>query len=133
MSATFSNAPILLVEDDDQLREALTLLLEDEGYVVSGARDGVQALRRLATTEPTPAVILLDLMMPNMNGFRFREEQLKVPAYASIPVVALTAGRHTEQLERQIRADAFVSKPFNLPHLLKLIERMIDARCIAGF
>ncbi len=127
MSAKFSKLSILLVEDDDELRQAMTLLLEDEGYVVSGARDGVQALRRLATTEPTPAVILLDLMMPNMNGFRFREEQLKVPAYASIPVIALTAGRLTEHVERQIRADAFVSKPFDLAHLLKLIERLIHA------
>jgi CheY-like chemotaxis protein len=67
------------------------------------------------------------MMMPNMNGFRFREEQLKVPAYASIPVIALTAGRRTEHLERKIRADAFVSKPFDLAHLLKLIERLIHA------
>jgi CheY-like chemotaxis protein len=126
MTAKFSNVPLLLVEDDDELREAMALLLEDEGFVVSRACDGVQALRRLGTG-PIPAVILLDIMMPNMNGFRFREEQAKVPAYASIPVIALTAGRGTEYLERKIHADAFINKPFDLQHLLESIERLIGA------
>src|SRR5690242_5374004 len=75
-------AHILVVEDDADVREALVDVLEAEGFSVAMAEDGAQALDYLGGAAPRPALILLDLMMPNMNGLQFREEQLKEPAYA---------------------------------------------------
>src|SRR5690606_13804277 len=81
---------ILVVEDDQDIRESVVEILEDEGHRVSAAADGREALERLQRAQPRPDLILLDLMMPVMNGFQFREEQLKRPELAGIPVVVDT-------------------------------------------
>jgi CheY-like chemotaxis protein len=77
---------VLVVEDDAATREALTLFLEREGYRVVAAPDGRQALERLRGPV-TPDLILLDLSMPVMDGWRFREEQRRDPSLADVPVV----------------------------------------------
>src|ERR1700758_817248 len=81
---------ILLVDDDIPSTEALKEMLEGAGYDVVCAENGREALARLHETGPI-CVILLDIMMPGMNGFEFREAQLKDPTLASIPVVVVTA------------------------------------------
>ena len=86
-----SAAPILLVEDDPELREALALVLESDGYVVVTAADGVEALERLHD-RLRPRVIVLDLMLPVMDGFEFRVRQTEDPELAGIPVIVLSAG-----------------------------------------
>jgi CheY-like chemotaxis protein len=82
---------VLVVEDDAPIREALCAVLRDDGYAVAEAGDGQEALEFLRT-HPTPRVILLDLMMPVMDGWTFLREQAADPALAGIPVVVITAG-----------------------------------------
>jgi CheY-like chemotaxis protein len=82
---------ILVVEDDQDIRESLAGLLEAHGYSVLSAANGVEAFMLLRSGH-VPSVILLDLMMPLMDGYRFRTEQRKDPALAAIPVVVITAG-----------------------------------------
>lgn len=80
---------VLNVDDDDDLRATLALLLEFEGFAVRCARDGAEALR--AITEARPLIVLLDLMMPVMNGWQFRAAMLADPSLADIPVIVITA------------------------------------------
>ena len=116
---------ILLVEDDPELRESMVDILEDEGYRVSAANDGVQALAALAAG-PRPNIILLDMMMPKMNGAQFSAEQLKNPQWVSIPVVLLTAHVMSDPERENLRADAFIKKPFEIPTLLDVIIRILE-------
>src|SRR5262245_22499124 len=83
---------ILIVDDDSDLRETIREVLDDEGYETAAAGNGAEALAWLREA-PLPALILLDLMMPLMDGWRFREEQLKDDRIAAIPVIVMTAGR----------------------------------------
>jgi CheY-like chemotaxis protein len=83
---------VLIAEDDLEILETLTALMEDEGYRVVAVRNGHEALAALRTPgRAPPCMILLDLMMPGMNGIEFRNEQLRDPALSGIPVVLLTA------------------------------------------
>lgn len=85
-------ASVLVVEDDDDIREVLADTLADHGYRVYQARHGLDALEHMREYG-VPNIILLDLMMPVMNGFDFLAEKAKEPAFASVPVVVITAGR----------------------------------------
>ena len=113
---------ILIVEDDADLREALSDVLRDEGYEVTSAADGQEALDRLRR-EARPSLILLDLTMPVMSGWQFRAEQSRDPDLSEIPVVVLSAGEHLAEQMIAIGIDEFVHKPIELDHLLKKIER----------
>jgi CheY-like chemotaxis protein len=113
---------ILVVEDDADIRGALCAILQEEGYAVVGARDGSEALMRLRSGEP-PSLILLDLMMPVMNGSEFRSAQLRDPRLAAIPVVLLTADSRFDEVGRALGTEAALSKPFELDALLLAVER----------
>jgi CheY-like chemotaxis protein len=113
---------ILIVEDDTDLREALSDILRDEGYHVSSAGDGREALDHLRR-ELRPSLILLDLTMPVMNGWQFRAEQRQDPDLSGIPVVVLSAGEHLAEQMQALEIEEFVRKPIELDHLLKKIER----------
>src|SRR3982074_3818832 len=89
-SARSPNKNILVVEDDPDIRAALTQILSDDGYAVATAANGQEAIDHLRRTSP-PALILLDLMMPVMDGWQFRSHQKQDPALKSIPVVIVTA------------------------------------------
>jgi CheY-like chemotaxis protein len=88
---TVGSVDVLLVEDDYDLRDATTDALEQGGYRTVAVLNGQEALEWLADAAHRPSLILLDLMMPVMDGWQFREEQLKNPAFASIPVAVLSA------------------------------------------
>ena len=113
---------ILIVEDDADLREALSDVLRDAGYAVTGAADGQEALDHLRR-EGRPSLILLDLTMPVMNGWQFRAEQRRDPDLSGIPVVVLSAGEHLTEEMGSLGIDEFVQKPIGLGHLLRKIER----------
>jgi CheY-like chemotaxis protein len=81
---------LLLVEDDFVLRGALSELLREEDYVIECAANGLEALRRL-NGSPRPALVLLDIMLPHMDGLTFRAAQLASPAVADIPVIVISA------------------------------------------
>jgi CheY-like chemotaxis protein len=109
---------VLLVDDDPDLRDITRFVLEGEGFGVATAGNGDEALQRLRVGK-LPAIVLLDLMMPVMNGFQFLEEVAKIPSFKEIPVVVLTAASVTEVAG----AVAVVPKPIELGFLIKLVER----------
>ena len=114
--------PVLIVEDDPDQRSAIVLMLESEGYTVLTAGSGVEALD-LLDAGSRPCMILLDLMMPEMDGVQFRMEQLKREAHARIPVVVASAfGQMTRAKYLQV-AD-YLRKPLDLDELLAVIERV---------
>ena len=114
---------LMIVEDDPDIRSALASILRSEGYRVSCACDGREALELLRGGARAD-VILLDLMMPVMSGRDFRAAQLADPALAHIPVVVLTAdGRIRDTARLLDAADAF-AKPFEVEALLSAIERV---------
>ncbi len=111
--------PILIVEDDAGLREMMTALLTLEGFEPQAACDGVEALQRLRGANVRPHVIVLDMMMPRMDGWQFCQERAKDPALNAIPVVVLSAAP-TNRL--QIRVAAVLSKPFDYDRFLNTIR-----------
>jgi CheY-like chemotaxis protein len=113
---------ILVVDDDADVRIALTELLELEGYEVVTATNGQEALDYLGHASELPALVLLDLRMPMVDGVQFRSEQRRDPTLARIPVVIVTAGR-------QAALSGFdapiLSKPLRADTLLKTIDTVI--------
>ena len=110
---------VMIVEDDRDTREMLGRFLELEGFEVRTAANGQLALNSLQE-EGGPSVILLDLMMPVMNGWQFREEQSRNPRFSRIPVVVLTAAGPREDIPA-ISADGWLSKPVDFDRLLATI------------
>jgi CheY-like chemotaxis protein len=108
---------VLVVEDDDGIGESLVELLELEGYEVRWARDGVDGLALMH--ERRPDLILLDLLMPRMDGFQFRTVQKSEPEYRDVPVIILSAHARADEVD----AADFVQKPFDIPALLSTVER----------
>jgi len=108
---------VLVVEDDTDVREAVVESLMRAGYRVGWAAHGGEALRALRGTSARPAVILLDLMMPVVNGWQFRDEQLADSAIAAVPVIGMTARRDVGG----IRVDGVLKKPIDLTSLLAAV------------
>jgi CheY-like chemotaxis protein len=117
------NGSVLVVEDDEDIVENLKLLLEGEGLRVECAANGLAALEALAHADPLPSVILLDLMMPVMDGFEFREAQLADPRIAAVPVVLMTADGHLTEKSARMKADGGINKPFDIADLVGLVAR----------
>jgi len=113
---------IFVVDDDEDIREGLMDFLEDNGYEPVGAADGREALRLLGTAAQRPCVIILDLMMPVMDGRSFREAQLRDPALSDIPVIVISAYKDGEDTARQINATTYLPKPLDLDALLGLVK-----------
>ena len=111
---------ILIVEDDEAIREGLEQLVEEAGYVSSGASNGAHALEQLRGGV-RPAVILLDLMMPVMNGWDFRNAQLEDPELAGIPVVVLS---DFGEDAAAAAADEVLPKPFTVAELVDVLHRI---------
>jgi CheY-like chemotaxis protein len=116
-------AAILVVEDDADVRETLVLVLESEGFDVREARDGREALEVLRGGF-RPRLILLDLMMPVMNGWEFRAETKRDPQLASIPVVFVSALEPPPDRTAALDAAGFLHKPFDLDALLRMVGRV---------
>jgi CheY-like chemotaxis protein len=113
---------VLIVEDDLAIREALTEILEDEGYQVTGAANGQEAIQALRGSA-LPCLILLDLMMPVMNGWQFRAEQKQDPALAPVPVVIISADSDLRTKATTLEAVDFLQKPIQLTRLLDTVEQ----------
>ena len=112
---------ILIVEDDNSIRELLVELLQSEGYVVASAGNGLEGLKYLQS-EPNPDLILIDLMMPVMDGYSFRTEQMKNPKWSKIPVVVMSAEANAKEKMKNYGITAFLSKPVELDTILKTVE-----------
>ena len=112
---------ILIVEDDFTARTLLAELLESRDYSVATAADGRQALDYLRTSSP-PKVIILDLMMPVMDGWEFLEHQAHDPALTNIPIVVLSA---TES-PQPTKVNAILQKPVQVDAFVELVEQFLQ-------
>ncbi len=111
---------ILLIEDDPDSRACMSSLLELEGYAVVTAADGEEAMRSLrAGLEP--GLIVLDLMMPGMDGFQFRKEQLQDPKLSAIPVVIYSGHHDAKANAALLEPQAYVQKPIDIDTFLDLV------------
>jgi CheY-like chemotaxis protein len=117
---TPSGGRILIIEDDPDVRVTLVDLLEDAGYPVDCAANGQEALDHLRRGT-LPSVILLDLMMPVMDGWEFRREQRRDPRVANVPVIVLSALDRTRVGD--LGEAAFMKKPLDFDRLLELVRR----------
>jgi DNA-binding response OmpR family regulator len=114
---------ILVVEDDDAIRTLLVDVLTDERYTVRAAPDGMVALAILEAW--SPQLIILDQLMPRMDGATFRAEQRTRPAIAQIPVLLLSAARDLPAQATILDVTATMPKPFNLDELLVITARLL--------
>lgn len=117
---------VLVVDDDQDIRESLRDVLEDQGYVVATAANGADALEQLRGGL-RPAIVLLDLMMPVMDGWTFRQHQLADPDLAHIPVILVTASGHCENDAVRLAVTGCIRKPVSLTKLLDLVEHEATA------
>lgn len=122
MTATTGQDCLLFVDDDHDIRETVSLVLGSAGYAVLTAADGREALEVLRGGA-RPRVILLDLMMPGMNGWQFRAEQAQDPALSTIPVVVMSGHAQAEEEARALGISAGLKKPIDLELLLGIVKR----------
>ena len=113
---------VFIVEDDFDIREVLTEVLEDEGFSVSGAANGRDAIDLLKDGS-RPRLILLDLMMPVMSGWQFVSEQRKEANLASIPVVVVSADGNLQHKAESLGASGCLRKPIEIDALLGLVRK----------
>ena len=114
-----AHCPVLIVEDDADLREMMAQLLALEGYQATTVANGREALEYLQH-ERAPDVILLDLMMPVMDGWEFRRQQKADPQIAPVPVIVLSA--LDQRRAAPVEAEAFLNKPLDFDRLLELVR-----------
>jgi two-component system, chemotaxis family, chemotaxis protein CheY len=114
--------PILIVDDHDDVRESLEMLIQIEGFAVRTARNGLEALEEMRR-KPTPCVVLLDLHMPVMDGFAFRAEQRKHADLMAIPVVIFSGHHDVKAAASKLGIEAFFGKPFEIEDVMTLVSR----------
>lgn len=115
---------VLVVEDDEILRDTLVEVVGDEGHQVRAAANGQAALDELASWEAD--VIVLDLMMPLMDAHEFRRRQLADGIAAGAKILVLSAARDLQAAADRISADAWLAKPFRLNDVIQAIERLVE-------
>jgi CheY-like chemotaxis protein len=113
---------ILVVDDDLDILEWTSMLLKSAGYEVLTATDGKGALHRLRAGT-TPSLILLDLMMPGMNGWQFLDELHRDPSLTTIPVVVVSGGSYKEREIKSLGVAGYLRKPFDASTLLAMVEQ----------
>lgn len=117
--------PVMIVEDDRDVRETIQEILEDNDYVALGAANGAEALAELrgTTTAKRPGLILLDMMMPIMDGWELREALTADESLRDIPVVVLTAHASAPDVAARLNAAGYLRKPVSLRTLLDTVAR----------
>jgi two-component system chemotaxis response regulator CheY len=123
-------APVVLVVDDDpDILEALSEILEVEGFEIRRAKNGQEALDKLGP--PPPQLILLDLMMPVMDGFEFAQ-RLRERGERGVPVIVLSADRNVGTKAREIGAVGHLAKPFELNELLDMVRATLGGASVSA-
>ena len=120
---------VLIVDDDRDVREALAEVVLDYDLEPHAASNGREALELLRSLPARPDLILLDIMMPVMDGHAFRAAQLANDDIKDIPVFVLTAHADAQKTAHELSADAWLKKPVPLRTLLDVIERFCPASC----
>src|ERR1039457_4646534 len=121
---------ILVIDDEEDLRENLKYVLQMKGYVVELAEDGVKGLKALENF--TPELIILDLNMPNMGGIEFYQK-ICVRDFPIYPVFVLTARANMEKFFKDFNVDGFMAKPFELTDLIHEINFIINKKASKGW
>lgn len=121
---------ILIVDDDPDLVEAVSIILESKGYAVAAAYGGVEGLAKAKSESPD--LIVLDVMMPDKDGYEVCKELKADEQYRSIPILLLTAvvskistTKYTQQMGIETEADDYVDKPVEPDELVRRIEALI--------
>ena len=117
---------ILVVDDDPAIRDVVADILEISDYPVDTAVNGAEALEKIRRERP--AAVLLDLMMPVMNGWEFLRACRKEPPCAHVPVVVMSAARDASNVVDELGAQAFLPKPFELDTILSVVGQVAPAR-----
>lgn len=115
--------PILVIDDDKEIRESLSDVLTDEGYVVICAENGREALNYLNGGNELPRLVFLDLMMPVLDGQGFRKEQMDTPLISNIPTILFSANGQLDKRALEIGMTDFLKKPIDLDELLEIAAR----------
>jgi CheY-like chemotaxis protein len=114
---------ILIIEDKHPIHAVITEILQDEGYPIVSVANGLEALMYLQQQTELPRLILLDLGMLVMSGWEFREEQQRDSAFATIPVIVMSALPNLEQKAAVLKAIDFLNKPVEIETLLGTVAR----------
>ncbi|OWW21003.1 response regulator transcription factor [Noviherbaspirillum denitrificans] len=127
MTATQSMPPIMVVEDDDHISQILKFMLERQGWRTLLATDGLAARKLVEEGQERPALILLDVMLPYIDGFELVQIVRKTPGWENIPIVMLTAKNMERDIVRALDAGAndYIVKPFQPNELLARVRRFL--------
>ncbi|PYR67097.1 MAG: hypothetical protein DMF87_16095 [Acidobacteria bacterium] len=117
---------ILVVDDQIDLRDAIAVLLEVEGYDVVDAENGRDALKYLQTHAGNVAAIVLDLAMPVMDGWQFLAERRKDPAVSDIPTIVVTGVSDAKRRQRELGDVTVFGKPFHFDELIRELRRALE-------
>jgi CheY-like chemotaxis protein len=116
---------VLVIEDDPGVQQLLTAYLQLEGFSVTTAGNGAEGLERMR--QARPCLVLLDLMMPVMDGEQFRKAQLEEPELAEVPIVCISAIYDARQRAERLRAAGCINKPFDMDEVISVVrERCLD-------
>ena len=122
VAARPGHRPVLVVEDDDDVRDAVSASLRDEGYEVAEAENGRLALEWLKSNAD-PCLVLLDLWMPVMSGIELHEVMAQDPRLSGVPLVVVSAAGDAKDRAQQMGALGYLRKPLDLHDLLATVER----------
>lgn len=115
---------VLIIDDDEDMQDLLREALEIEDYEVMVAEDGIVALDTIKDSPPD--LILLDLMMPRMDGSTFAHELREQNLASTVPIIVVSADVNAKQKVEQMGADSYITKPFDLHHLLDEVSHFTD-------
>lgn len=115
---------VLVVDDDDEIRDLTAQFIESEGVQAFGAANGLEALKTIGA-RGEPGLILLDLRMPVLNGEEFLARLSAIPGLRQVPVIVVTGDRSAEAAAAKLGAHGGLSKPFELDTLLSIIHRYV--------
>jgi CheY-like chemotaxis protein len=118
---------VMVIDDDADIRTAIQDLLDGEGFATVGAADGQAALNLLADSRNRPALILLDLMMPIVDGWTFCKIRQGIVTLMEIPVITISAAS-TTGTRAPLRVDGSIEKPFDADVLIQLVTRMVGPK-----
>jgi CheY-like chemotaxis protein len=118
-----ASARVLVVEDDTDIRETVAELLVEEGYEVHTAMSGLDALEWLREGEALPDVVLLDLMMPIMDGWTFYDHLQREARWAALPIVVISADANVQERAARLKPVACLRKPVGIDELLEVVAR----------
>lgn len=128
MTNRIDQAPsLLVVEDDEHIGQVLVFMLERQGYIVHLMNDGTKARNFIETSEQAPALVLLDVMLPYVDGFQLVRIARSKPGWAGVPIIMLTAINTEHDIVRALDAGAndYVVKPFHPKELLARVRRLL--------